>query len=149
MALPSRPDGVRPISTASSTRRDSEGAWPAPLGVPLHRIGPDDATAIGAVLLDCPRVTVVDGADRLTWDLQSEGQPRSLAVWRNLCGWPAAQPYRSIGVEPMLGSGFDLREDVPAAVVPACRELTWRLTVSAHRTSPAPAPAPPPTTEDL
>ncbi|GAB3828872.1 hypothetical protein ACFPIJ_33115 [Dactylosporangium cerinum] len=112
-----------------------DGPWPSPGGVPLDRLGPDDGTAIGAVLLDCPRATVVDGADRLTLWLECDGQPRSTALWRNLRGWPAHMPYHSIGVEPMLGGGFDVAEDVPAAVVPAAGEVLWRLTVSADRTS--------------
>jgi hypothetical protein len=113
----------------------SEGPWPAPAGVPLDRLGPDDGTAVGAVLLDCPRAEVTDGADRLTLELECAGQPRSTALWRNLRGWPAPGPYRSIGVEPMLGATFDLADAGPddAAVVPAAGEVTWRLTVSAHR----------------
>ena len=111
-----------------------EGPWPAPTGTALDRLGPDDGSAVGAVLLDCPRVTVVDGDDRLTWTLECADQPRSLALWRNLGGWPAAQPYRSIGVEPMLGSGFGLDEAGPTAVLPSGGELRWRLTISATRT---------------
>jgi hypothetical protein len=54
-------------------------------------------------------------------------------LWRNLGGFPADQPYRSLGVEPMLGRVFDLAEAGPsdAAVVPAAGVLSWRLTVSA------------------
>ncbi|MBB2947310.1 hypothetical protein FB565_007078 [Actinoplanes lutulentus] len=110
-----------------------EGPWPAPLGAALDALGPDDGTAIGAVLRDCPRVTVADGPDRLIWELEADGQPRSVALWRNLRGWPSPVPYRSIGVEPMLGGGFDVEEDVPAAVVPGSGEVSWRLTVSAFR----------------
>src|SRR5258706_476769 len=106
----------------------------APAGVPLDRLGPDDGTALGVVLLDCPRTCVADGADRLAFDLECDGQPVSTALWRNLRGWPAPAPYRSIGVEPMLGAAFDVSEDAPVAVVPAAGELAWRLTVTAHRT---------------
>ncbi|GAA2614980.1 hypothetical protein GCM10010399_52370 [Dactylosporangium fulvum] len=112
-----------------------EGPWPAPAGAPIDRLGPDDGTAVGGVLFDCPRTTVVDGADRLTLLLECDGQPRSTALWRNLRGWPAHGPYRSIGVEPMLGEGFDVAEDVPAAVVPPAGAVHWRLTITAHRTS--------------
>ena len=28
--------------------------------------------------------------------------------WRNLGGWPAGSPYRSIGIEPMVGRAADL-----------------------------------------
>ncbi|MFG3553485.1 hypothetical protein ACGGAQ_03770 [Micromonospora sp. NPDC047557] len=111
------------------------GPWPAPAGLTLDTLGPDDGTALGAVLLDCPRVQVSDGDDRLTLDLECDGQPRSTALWRNLGGWPVDGPYRSIGVEPMLGSAFDLADAGPAdaAVVPPAGEVSWRLTISAHR----------------
>ncbi|MHA4946422.1 aldose epimerase family protein [Micromonospora sp. SD19] len=112
------------------------GPWPAPAGLTLDTFGPDDGTALGAVLLDCPRVQVIDGTNRLTLELECADQPRSTALWRNLGGWPADTPYRSLGVEPMLGAAFDLADAGPsdAAVVPAAGEVTWRLTISAHRT---------------
>nr|BFF21244.1 hypothetical protein GCM10025730_47650 [Promicromonospora thailandica] len=48
---------------------------------------------------------VVDGADRLRlrWGTPSDA-PVSLVVWRNLGGWPDGAPYRSIGLEPLLGA---------------------------------------------
>ncbi|MDZ5443559.1 hypothetical protein U2F26_12545 [Micromonospora sp. 4G57] len=113
------------------------GTWPTPAGLPLDQLGPDDGTAVGAVLLGCPTVRVNDGADRLTLHLDCDGQPRSTALWRNLRGWPTDGPYRSIGVEPLLGGTFDLAEAGPddAAEVPPSGEVTWRLTISAHRSS--------------
>lgn len=125
-------------------------AWPEPAGLPLDRLGPDDGTAVGAVLVGCAEVRVVDGTDILTLRLDCADQPRSTALWRNLRGWPADRPYRSIGVEPMLGSVFDRSEagaevsdpfeggvGVDVAVVPAGGEVNWRLTISAHRSSSA------------
>ncbi|MFF0173007.1 hypothetical protein [Micromonospora profundi] len=111
------------------------GPWPAPAGLPLDTFGPDDGTAVGAVLLDCPKVQVIDSPDRLTLELECDGQPRSTALWRNLGGWPAVAPYRSLGVEPMLGAAFDLADAGPldAAIVPPAGEVSWRLTISAHR----------------
>jgi hypothetical protein len=108
------------------------GPWPAPLGTPLDVCGPVDGTAVGAILTDCPQVTVDDG-DTLTFSLAAGGRPVSVALWRNLGGWPATEPYRSIGVEPMLGRVFDLAEAGPddAAVVPASGVVRWRLTVTA------------------
>ncbi|MEV4757184.1 hypothetical protein AB0J86_19005 [Micromonospora sp. NPDC049559] len=123
-----RPTGPEPWVT---------GAWPDPAGIPLDRFGPDDGSAVGAVLLDCPEVRVADGLDTLTLRLDCPGQPRSTALWRNLGGWPAGTPYRSTGVEPMLGAVFDLATAGPddAAVVPPTGVLGWRLTISAHRTT--------------
>jgi hypothetical protein len=102
--------------------------WPTPLAA----LGPDDGTAVGAILVDCPTVTVADG-ERLTLTLEAPGQPVSTALWRNLRGWPPAGPYRSIGVEPMLGRVFDLalaRDGQDTAVVPASGVCEWRLRVA-------------------
>ncbi|MEE6261641.1 hypothetical protein [Plantactinospora sonchi] len=137
------PDGGWPAGARWHT-----APWPTPAGLPLDRLGPDDGTALGAILVGCPDVRVVDGADVLRWRLDCSDQPRSVALWRNLRGWPQPTPYRSIGVEPMLGAVFDLAEagtgsgtdadgadpvggDV--AVVPASGEVVWQLTVSAYR----------------
>ncbi|MGW2767928.1 hypothetical protein [Streptomyces sp. NPDC001275] len=113
------------------------GEWPTPLGLPLHRLGPDDDTAVGAILTDCPDVTVTDGPDTLRLTLHTEADvPLSVALWRNLRGYPAGAPYRSIGVEPMLGAVFDLAQAGPddTAVVPASGELRWELEITATRT---------------
>ncbi|MEV4812603.1 hypothetical protein [Micromonospora avicenniae] len=111
------------------------GDWPAPAGLALDALGPDDGTAVGAVLVECRRVRVVDAPDVLTFELECDGQPVGVGFWRNLRGWPETNPYRSLGVEPMLGAAFDLAEAGPAdaAVVPPGGEVAWRLTVSAHR----------------
>jgi hypothetical protein len=105
------------------------GEWPRPLGLPLDRLGRRDGTAVGAILTGCPRVSVVDGTDELTLSLTAEGQPVSVALWRNLGGFPRPDPYRSIGVEPMLGNVFDVAEAGPgdAAVVPPSGVCSWRL----------------------
>jgi hypothetical protein len=107
--------------------------WPSPLGLPLHSLGPPDGTAVGAILTDCPRVSVVDGPDELTLSLAADAQPVSMALWRNLGGFPQPDPYRSIGVEPMLGTVFDLAEAGPgdAAVVPPSGVCAWRLVLEA------------------
>ncbi|MER6079333.1 hypothetical protein [Streptomyces sp. NPDC001833] len=108
------------------------GDWPAPRGLRLDRFGPDDGTAVGAVV-EGGRCCVHDGADRLALAVEAEGQPLSVALWRNLGGFPAGRPYRSTGVEPMLGRVFDLADAGPddAARVPASGEVRWRLTVTA------------------
>jgi hypothetical protein len=106
----------------------AEATWP--LG--LEEFGPSDGTAVGAVLTDCRSATVVDGGDRLTFTLTAPGQPMSVALWRNLAGFPASRPYRSIGVEPMLGNVFDLATAGPAdaAEIPAPGVCEWRLEIS-------------------
>jgi hypothetical protein len=107
------------------------GPWPTPHGVPMNRLGPDDGTAAGAVV-DTPLACVHDGRDRLALELRADGQPVSMALWRNLGGFPQPDPYRSTGVEPMLGRVFDLAEAGPddAARVPPSGEVRWRLTIT-------------------
>jgi hypothetical protein len=109
--------------------------WPRAGAVAFDRLGPDDGTALGAVV-DTAQADVHDGPDRLRFVLEAEGQPASVALWRNLRGFPADDPYRSIGVEPMLGRVFDLAEagEGDAACVPASGEAVWRLTVTATTT---------------
>lgn len=100
----------------------------------LATYGESDGSATGAVLLDCPVSEVRDRGQVLRFELGCPGQPVSTALWRNLGGFPADGPYRSLGVEPMLGRVFGLDEAGPGdtAVVPPSGRLTWRLTISAH-----------------
>lgn len=80
-------------------------------------------------------MSVHDGADTLHLSVEADGQPVAVALWRNLGGFPQGAPYRSIGVEPMLGRVFDraAADDGDTAVVPPTGEVTWRLTVTATR----------------
>lgn len=110
------------------------GAWPAPCGLRLDRLGPEDGTAVGAILVGCPNARVTDGPYTLSMSVHTTADvPVSVALWRNLGGFPAADPYRSIGVEPMLGAVFDLAEAGPAdaATVPSSGELCWGLEITA------------------
>lgn len=109
----------------------TDSVWAA---LDLASYGPTDGTAVGAVLVDCPKTSVVDGPMELTFSLDCPGQPMSTALWRNLGGYPEGAPYRSLGVEPMLGRVFGLDEagTEDAAVVAESGELTWRLVVSAR-----------------
>jgi hypothetical protein len=111
-----------PVGTSVRLDDGVRETWPCG----LEKLGPDDGTAIGAILIDCPRVTVDDG-ERLTFSLEAPGQPVSTALWRNLRGWPAGAPYRSIGVEPMLGRSWDRTGD--PATVGDSGLCEWRLTV--------------------
>lgn len=120
-----------------------EGDWPAPAGLRLDTLGPDDGSAVGAVVYGtgdaagAATAVVHDGPDRLRMTVQAPGQPASVALWRNLGGFPAAAPYRSIGVEPMVGRVFDLADagDGDCAVTPAAGEVQWRLTITAYQRS--------------
>lgn len=114
------------------------GAWPEPGGVPLSELGPDDGTALGASVLGINHVAVIDGDHRLTMLLDAGADvPVSIALWRNLGGYPPDAPYRSIGVEPMLGTVFDLADAGPgdAAVVPQSSSLHWRLHITGSEAS--------------
>jgi hypothetical protein len=110
------------------------GRWPLLDGHALDRLQPEDGTAVGAVV-DTSRVTVVDRQDELLLELDAPQQPTSVALWRNLHGYPQQAPYRSVGVEPMLGRVFDLagagHDD--AARVPASGQVCWRLTITGRR----------------
>lgn len=118
-----------------------EDDWPAPAGLPLDVFGPEDGSAIGAVAYHAgdeaarASAVVVDGHDRLHVAVEAEGQPTAIALWRNLGGYPADQPYRSIGVEPMLGRVFDLDEagEGDCAVTPRSGVVTWQLAFAASR----------------
>jgi hypothetical protein len=109
--------------------------WPSG----LDRLGPDDGTAVCAVIPYCREVVVVDGEHslRFAWDSANDPDLCSLMVWRNLRGWPATGPYRSIGVEPMVGRVADLSLAGPGD----CAELdgkgrfSWTVRISAHRLS--------------
>lgn len=114
-----------------------EENWPAPAGLRLEDLGPADGSAVGAVIYGAgtaATAVVHDGPDRLCMTLQAAGQPVSVALWRNLGGFPRGRPYRSIGVEPMLGRVFDLAQagEGDCAVTPPAGEVRWRLTVTAY-----------------
>jgi hypothetical protein len=104
--------------------------WPSG----LNTLGPDDGTAVCVLLCDCREATVVDGdyALTFTWDSTSSPDLCSLLLWRNLRGWPASSPYRSIGIEPMIGRAADLGQGEPAdhASTDADGRFRWSLTVS-------------------
>ncbi|WP_325100399.1 hypothetical protein [Streptomyces broussonetiae] len=53
-----------------------QGSWPAPGGVRLDHLGPDDGTAVGAVV-DTARCCVHDGRHRLSPTVAADGQPLS------------------------------------------------------------------------
>jgi hypothetical protein len=112
--------------------------WPGPDGLRLDRLGPDDGTAVGAIVQGCARITVCDSGHALRLRLNAGGglpaSPirTSAALWRNLGGFPDGRPYRSIGVEPMLGSVFGLAEagqPGDAGPVPRAGCVEWELEI--------------------
>jgi hypothetical protein len=129
------------VRTAYLVDQDSTVAWPAG----LDRLGPDDGTATAAVLPGCAAVTVVDGLDALAFTWRAE--PASLLLWRNLRGWPEASPYRSIGIEPMVGTTASLADPAPGGPARLGPDgvFRWQLTVTAWRakTSGKPHSCPP------
>ncbi|MGD7788893.1 hypothetical protein ACQCX2_11255 [Propionibacteriaceae bacterium Y1700] len=111
---------------------DLYGTWPVIGGVDLSRLGPGDGTATCAVLPGVTTCTIVDGHDQLhlRWRrIAGAGAGEGLILWRNLYGWPDP-PYRSIGVEPMLGHTADHSESALAARLDAEGRASWRLEVS-------------------
>lgn len=121
-------DRPRPGSQVRTT-------WPDGDGVGLDHLGPDDGTARCAVVASSA-VEIIDGADRLQlrWGTDS-GAPTSFLLWRNLGGWPDGGPYRSFGIEPMLGATGALATAAPEEVaVISERALTWWLEIGAEHT---------------
>lgn len=118
--------------------------WPDCDGVRVGELGEVDGTATGAVV-GADRAVVRDGADVLTLQLVAPGLPTSVALWRNLGGYPEQDPYRSIGIEPMLGAAFDLAEaEGPDAVtVPLTGLVAWELRIRASGREVVPGPGVP------
>lgn len=110
---------------------DPERPWPSG----LDRLGPDDGTAICALLPGVRRAVITDGPDRLelSWDCPEHPELCSLLFWRNLGGWPEAGPYRSIGIEPMVGRAAELTtaEQDSCAVIGPAGSFHWSLHITA------------------
>jgi hypothetical protein len=122
----------RPI-WVNSDEGTADRHWPSHGETDLSVLGEDDGTALMIIIPELPEITVVDGSDSITFRLQVTGQPFAIAIWRNLCGWPAGAPYRSIGIEPMLGYSptLALARTGESAVVPADGRVEWSLTIDA------------------
>lgn len=113
-----------------------ETQWPAVLGIAGYDVlGPDDGTAMFCVLIDQHEVRVRQGNSTLHMRIESDDQPVSIGIWRNLNGypWDGTPPYRNFAVEPMLGRVFDLSaaEHEDAAVLPASGECQWCIRIAA------------------
>ncbi len=105
--------------------------WPSG----LDRLGPDDGTATCALLQGCREVMVVDSDQALSfaWAAPPTDELCSLLLWRNLKGWPAESPYRSIGIEPMVGRAADLSSADPGDVarIGPDGQWAWHLRIRA------------------
>lgn len=85
----------------------AESRWPEVAGVPgFTALAADDGTATFAVAVDQPAVTVGARGRTLRLELTAPGQPVAVGLWRNLGGFAGdgGEPYRSVGVEPMIGT---------------------------------------------
>lgn len=114
-------------TTAYLVDSDRDVPWPSG----LDRLGPDDGTAIAAVLPGCAEVTVLDGTDALSFRWNAE--PSALLLWRNMRGWPDGAPYRSIGIEPMAGAAAAPDGPGRPALLGPDGILRWCLSVRAWR----------------
>lgn len=114
-----------------------DGAWTSASWPGVHSLegcGPVDGTARLAVVTT-DTVRLVDGDDVLVlrWRLEHATGPVSLLLWRNLAGWPAAAPYRSIGVQPLLGAATDIDAAEPEELArpDAAGRLQWSVQIEA------------------
>ncbi|MGH3899335.1 MAG: hypothetical protein ACRDTA_14055 [Pseudonocardiaceae bacterium] len=113
--------------------RSEAAAWPWLGETDVRVFGPSDGTVMGIRLPNLTTATVVDGDSWLTFTLEVDDQPAGIMLWRNLGGWPGAAPYRSTGVEPMIGRRANLANAGAdeAGVVPPSSEVTWTLRIHA------------------
>jgi hypothetical protein len=105
--------------------------WPFYRGTDLSHLGENDGTALMILLPELTTITVSDGDDIFVMSIRVEEQPSGIAIWRNLGGWPEGKPYRSVGVEPMLGYSptLSLANEGEAAVVPPSGVVEWTMTI--------------------
>lgn len=116
------------------------GRWPVVDGTDFSRLGPDDGTAACLVVHDVTSCRIVDGSDALTlsWRrTRGDGPGEGLVLWRNLRGWPADRPYRSIGIEPCLGATVDHEETGLCSATDATGTAEWELVIAGRRRRPA------------
>lgn len=120
----------------SRVRNVEDGSWQAWPGG-LDRLGPDDGTATCVLAPGCHQARVVDGDHSLSleWSAPGAEDRCSLLFWRNLRGWPGSAPYRSIGIEPMVGRTAELTTADPdePARIDASGRFTWSLRLTARQ----------------
>jgi hypothetical protein len=135
LEVPGAPDVVVQDRPVPGRRRRTR--WPDGDGVRLDTLGATDGTALCAVVAS-DAVDLVDGRDRLSllWGSDA-GVPVSFVLWRNLGGWPAESPYRSIGIEAMVGAATEVAAAAPheLAAIGDDGTLRWWLEISASARS--------------
>lgn len=114
----------------------SETRWPsAPSIDRFDDLAVDDGSATFVVAPDVSTVSASRGHRTLSWQLIAPGQPVAVGLWRNLYGfsWDDTVPYRSIGIEPMIGRHPDRRNAAPeeAGCIDASGIAEWSLTLRA------------------
>lgn len=130
--LEPRPGFQAVVLPEAAGGRERSLDWPSG----LDPLGSDDGTATCVLLRGCRGVDVTDGADRLTMTWSADlPEMCSLLFWRNLGGWPSSGPYRSIGVEPMVGRVADYGRARPGQPVRLSRSgsFRWSLMLTATR----------------
>lgn len=115
----------------------AETAWPMVGDQPADVLGPHDGTATFSVLPNVGCVQIEQVSSSLIFTLTAPGQLSAIGLWRNLGGysWDGSSPYRSFGLEPMIGRGVDLAQtaDSDCGVTPASGVVTWRLTIESRQ----------------
>lgn len=135
---------------AGSPIRSWPGGYSAPyaetpwLTVPgvsqFDDLSSDDGTATFALAVDQASVSASARGRTLRLDLSAPGQPVGVGLWRNLGGfsWDGTEPYRSVGVEPMIGHHPDRQLADPAGLgrVDAHGRAAWSLRITQQDDSP-------------
>ena len=115
--------------------------WPDVHGLRVDDLTVDDGTAVFVGLADLDTVTVRIGHRTLRLQLHAGDQPHGFGIWRNLGGysWDRTTPYRSFGIEPMLGRNPELAAATPEdrAHVPASGRLAWALDIAIENDTPS------------
>lgn len=107
-------------------------SWPH--AEPISNFGDlstDDGTACFALLPDRRTIVVTQQNHWLAFELEVMDQPACIGLWRNLKGyaWDGSAPYRSVGVEPMIGKHphASRASSADLARVPDSGRLEWSL----------------------
>src|SRR5262249_4515226 len=107
--------------------------WPHYHGTDLSFLGEDDGQALMVIIPWLDTLTVHDRGDSLTMRLTVPGQPCGSSMRRTRGGGPGPEPYRNVGIEPMLGycPTLALANPGEAAVTPPSGTVEWSLTIDA------------------